>query len=58
VIVLQQVSSFDTVAKHDEEKEKVLSLQKPRGCDEKDFIRWRNSMCRDFTINRHGLFSY
>ncbi|GMY11102.1 poly(a) polymerase i [Fagus crenata] len=46
-----EVSSFDTVAKHDEEKEKVLSLQKPRGCDEKDFIRWRNSMCRDFTIN-------
>jgi hypothetical protein len=58
IILLQQVSSFDTVAKQDEEKEKekgkedVLSLQMPRGCDEKDFIRWRNSIGRDFTINR------
>jgi hypothetical protein len=52
---LQQVSSFDTVAKHTEEKEKekdVISLQMPRGCDEKDFIRWRNSLGRDFTVNR------
>ncbi|KAM4118594.1 hypothetical protein ACJW30_02G215600 [Castanea mollissima] len=46
-----EVSSFDTVAKHDEEKEKFLSLQMPKDCNEKDFIRWRNSMCRDFTIN-------
>ncbi|XP_030975395.1 uncharacterized protein LOC115995101 isoform X2 [Quercus lobata] len=46
-----EVSSFDTVAKHDEEKEEFLSLQMPKDCNEKDFIRWRNSMCRDFTIN-------
>ncbi|XP_050241560.1 uncharacterized protein LOC126690447 isoform X2 [Quercus robur] len=46
-----EVSSFDTVAKHDEEKEKLLSLQMPEDGNEKDFIRWRNSMCRDFTIN-------
>lgn len=24
----------------------------PPGCDKKDFVRWRDSMRRDFTINR------
>ncbi|XP_012065376.1 uncharacterized protein LOC105628553 [Jatropha curcas] len=46
-----EVSSFETVAKHAEEKEKFLLSQMPSSCDEKDFIRWRNSMHRDFTIN-------
>ncbi|XP_022740902.1 uncharacterized protein LOC111292673 [Durio zibethinus] len=46
-----EVSSFETVAKHDEDKEKALSYLIPNGCDEKDLIRWRNSRNRDFTIN-------
>ncbi|GAV83041.1 PolyA_pol domain-containing protein/PolyA_pol_RNAbd domain-containing protein [Cephalotus follicularis] len=46
-----EVSSFETVAKHSAEKEKVLSSETPSGCDAKDFIRWRNSLQRDFTIN-------
>lgn len=51
LIPLKQVSSFDTVAERAGEKEKVFSLKVPKGCDENDFIRWRNSICRDFTIN-------
>ncbi|KAL4376357.1 hypothetical protein GQ457_02G006680 [Hibiscus cannabinus] len=46
-----EVSSFETVAKHDEEKGKALSSLVPNRCDEKDLIRWRNSRNRDFTIN-------
>ncbi|KAK8717628.1 hypothetical protein V6N13_044889 [Hibiscus sabdariffa] len=46
-----EVSSFETVAKHDEEKGKALSSLVPNRCDEKDLIRWRNSSNRDFTIN-------
>ncbi|KDP43752.1 hypothetical protein JCGZ_22379 [Jatropha curcas] len=38
-----EVSSFETVAKHAEEKEKFLLSQMPSSCDEKDFIRWRNT---------------
>ncbi|KAA3453156.1 PolyA_pol domain-containing protein/PolyA_pol_RNAbd domain-containing protein [Gossypium australe] len=47
-----EVSSFDTVARHDADKEKALSSLIPKICDEKDLIRWRNSRNRDFTINR------
>ncbi|XWS42225.1 hypothetical protein CRYUN_Cryun17cG0149800 [Craigia yunnanensis] len=46
-----EVSSFETVAKHDEDKERALSSLFPKGCDEKDVIRWKNSRNRDFTIN-------
>ncbi|KAH7566183.1 hypothetical protein JRO89_XS08G0111900 [Xanthoceras sorbifolium] len=46
-----EVSSFETVAKQAEGTEKVLSSRMPSGCDEEDFIRWRDSMHRDFTIN-------
>ncbi|CAK9164938.1 unnamed protein product [Ilex paraguariensis] len=45
-----EVSSFETVAQH-AEKEKFLFSQMPKGCDKKDFTRWRNCMHRDFTIN-------
>ncbi|KAG8489245.1 hypothetical protein CXB51_017281 [Gossypium anomalum] len=46
-----EVSSFETVARHDADKEKALSSLLPKICDEKDLIRWRNSRNRDFTIN-------
>ncbi|PON50006.1 Poly A polymerase, partial [Parasponia andersonii] len=46
-----EVSSFETVAKHAEEKEELHSSQAPHGCAKKDFILWRNSLKRDFTIN-------
>ncbi|RVW32917.1 Poly(A) polymerase I [Vitis vinifera] len=51
-----EVSSFETVAKHGEEKEKVSFSQMPSGCDESDFNRWRNCMHRDFTINSSLFF--
>lgn len=53
---LLQVSSFDTVAKHAEKEEAPLVPEIPKGCPEKDFILWNNSMHRDFTINRYLLF--
>ncbi|CAA0831774.1 Polynucleotide adenylyltransferase family protein [Striga hermonthica] len=45
-----EVSSFSTRASR---FGRVLSLdpEKPDGCDEKDYIRWKNCMQRDFTIN-------
>ncbi|KAF8410307.1 hypothetical protein HHK36_002833 [Tetracentron sinense] len=46
-----EVSSFETVAEHAKEKETILLSQIPTGCDVKDFVRWRNCMHRDFTIN-------
>lgn len=47
-----QVSSFETAAKNGKEKQKTIFSQMPPGCDKKDFVRWRDSMRRDFTINR------
>ncbi|XP_057981490.1 uncharacterized protein LOC131166879 isoform X2 [Malania oleifera] len=46
-----EVSSFDTVAGHAKKKEKVNFTQIPSGCDKNDFVRWRDCMHRDFTIN-------
>ncbi|KAL3631739.1 hypothetical protein CASFOL_024723 [Castilleja foliolosa] len=45
-----EVSSFSTRAT---KFGRVLSLdpEKPAGCDEKDYLRWRNCLQRDFTIN-------
>nr|KAJ0220549.1 hypothetical protein LSAT_V11C200077080 [Lactuca sativa] len=50
------VSSFDTLAKETEGKEKFLISQMPRGCDKLDLLRWKNSMHRDFTINSSLFF--
>ncbi|KAI3415162.1 uncharacterized protein J3R85_015484 [Psidium guajava] len=46
-----EVASFKTMAKTAEGKEKVIFSCMPRGCSEKDFILWRDSVHRDFTIN-------
>ncbi|XP_035840640.1 uncharacterized protein LOC110909962 isoform X1 [Helianthus annuus] len=46
-----EVSSFKTLAKDSEEKEKFLVSQMPRGCDKFDLNLWKNSMHRDFTVN-------
>ncbi|XP_058187292.1 uncharacterized protein LOC131304175 isoform X2 [Rhododendron vialii] len=46
-----EVSSFETAAKNGKEKQKTIFSQMPPGCDKKDFVRWRDSMRRDFTIN-------
>ncbi|CAI9272234.1 unnamed protein product [Lactuca saligna] len=60
-----EVSSFDTLAKETEGKEKFLISQMPRGCDKLDLLRWKNSMHRDFTINSlffdpfiHTIYDY
>ncbi|KAH7690302.1 Polynucleotide adenylyltransferase protein [Dioscorea alata] len=46
-----EVSSFNTTGRHVKERETTHSSQIPTNCDEKDFIRWKNCMERDFTIN-------
>ncbi|XP_030468773.2 uncharacterized protein LOC115687373 [Syzygium oleosum] len=46
-----EVSSFKTIAKRAEGKEKVIFSCMPSGCNKRDFILWRDSMHRDFTIN-------
>ncbi|XP_021727545.1 uncharacterized protein LOC110694689 [Chenopodium quinoa] len=46
-----EVSSFETVTSHDGEKEEAHLPEMPKGYDEKDLMRWRNSLHRDFTIN-------
>ncbi|KAM0053439.1 putative polynucleotide adenylyltransferase [Helianthus debilis subsp. tardiflorus] len=46
-----EVSSFKTLAKDSEEKEKFIVSQMPRGCDNFDLNLWKNSMHRDFTVN-------
>ncbi|GFQ05813.1 poly(A) polymerase i [Phtheirospermum japonicum] len=47
---LVEVSSFDTVAGKSMRKQ-VGSSQMPTGCDPRDFVRWKNCMNRDFTVN-------
>ncbi|KAF9682094.1 hypothetical protein SADUNF_Sadunf05G0072600 [Salix dunnii] len=46
-----EVSSFETSAQQCREKEKALLSQMRGSCDEKDFLLWKNSMQRDFTVN-------
>ncbi|KAI7753602.1 hypothetical protein M8C21_000663, partial [Ambrosia artemisiifolia] len=60
-----EVSSFKTLAKHSENKEKFLVAQMPRGCDKLDLNLWKNSMHRDFTVNSlffdpiiHKIYDY
>uniref|UniRef100_A0A7C8ZC02 Polynucleotide adenylyltransferase n=3 Tax=Opuntia streptacantha TaxID=393608 RepID=A0A7C8ZC02_OPUST len=45
-----EVSSFSTVAKQSRSKLNNFT-KKPQGCNEHDYIRWRNCVQRDFTIN-------
>lgn len=45
-----QVSSFSTSARNSG-RGLTYELGKPAGCDKKDFVRWRNCLQRDFTIN-------
>ncbi|XP_024983201.1 uncharacterized protein LOC112519335 [Cynara cardunculus var. scolymus] len=60
-----EVTSFDTLAKDAEGKEKFLISHMPRGSDKLDLVRWKNSMHRDFTINSlffdpfiHKIYDY
>ncbi|PWA63823.1 polynucleotide adenylyltransferase family protein [Artemisia annua] len=46
-----EVSSFKTLAKHSEDKERFLQSQMPKGFDKSDLRLWKNSMHRDFTVN-------
>lgn len=45
-----EVSSFSTSGRKSGRGSKT-GVKKPPGCDEDDFIRWRNCLQRDFTIN-------
>ncbi|XP_068666937.1 uncharacterized protein [Aristolochia californica] len=52
-----EVSSFSTsVRKYG--KDLTHILRKPPGCNENDYIRWRNCLKRDFTINGLMLDPY
>ncbi|KAG8373603.1 hypothetical protein BUALT_Bualt11G0041500 [Buddleja alternifolia] len=48
---LVEVSSFETVAETSKTKTVCFS-QMPTGCNQSDFVRWKNCMNRDFTVNR------
>ncbi|KAJ8432279.1 hypothetical protein Cgig2_028541 [Carnegiea gigantea] len=50
ILLSHQVSSFSTVAKQSMRNLNNF-IKKPRGCNEHDYIRWRNCVQRDFTIN-------
>ncbi|XP_027124606.1 uncharacterized protein [Coffea arabica] len=45
-----EVSSFSTCGRNSR-RDFSLVFEKPVGCNEKDYIRWRNCLKRDFTIN-------
>ncbi|URE38534.1 Poly A polymerase head domain [Musa troglodytarum] len=47
-----EVSTFDTNDKDVKTQKKDVPSQVSNGCDVNDFVRWKNSMDRDFTINR------
>lgn len=48
--VIEQVSSFSTCGRK-YVRNSNFGFRKPHGCNEDDFIRWRNCLQRDFTIN-------
>lgn len=52
-----EVSSFSTSQLKSDGKFNG-NVRKPRGCSERDFIRWRNCLLRDFTINGLMLDPY
>ncbi|KAL8034757.1 hypothetical protein ABFX02_12G050600 [Erythranthe guttata] len=47
---LVEVSSFETVAVKSKSKQ-VDIFEMPKGCNPRDFARWKNCMSRDFTVN-------
>ncbi|KAJ4777871.1 CCA-adding enzyme [Rhynchospora pubera] len=51
---ITEVSSFDTIIKDVEEGKEDILRKALHTCSEKDIVRWKDSMRRDFTIN--GLF--
>ncbi|XP_031254346.1 uncharacterized protein LOC116112334 [Pistacia vera] len=48
--IIVEVSSFSTSGRKFG-RDFSYEFERPSGCDEKDYIRWRNCMQRDFTIN-------
>lgn len=52
-VSVSQVSSFDTSAKPTGESEKLSVPKMPKKFHQKDFILWKDSMHRDFTVNRY-----
>ncbi|KAF9609909.1 hypothetical protein IFM89_019002 [Coptis chinensis] len=51
IILPYQVSSFDTVDTVADGKGTVFPSQRPTGCNKEDFVRWKDCLRRDFTIN-------
>ncbi|XP_044494149.1 poly(A) polymerase I-like isoform X2 [Mangifera indica] len=48
--IIVEVSSFSTTGQKFS-RDFSYEYERPSGCDEKDYIRWRNCLQRDFTIN-------
>ncbi|CAH2034125.1 unnamed protein product [Thlaspi arvense] len=47
--IIIEVSSFSTSARTGKAPNKAF--RKPAGCSERDYIRWKNCLQRDFTVN-------
>ena len=52
---IYQVSSFETVPISAQQRQTSLFPQMLNNCDKKDFVRWKDCMRRDFTVNRYLL---
>lgn len=53
-----QVSSFSTSNRPFDRQLTSAAIEKPMNCEEIDFVRWKNCLQRDFTINGWFMRSY
>lgn len=49
--LFKQISSFQTGANYQNRSETVDYVEELNGSDDRDILRWKDSMRRDFTIN-------
>ncbi|KAL5053138.1 hypothetical protein RYX36_033820 [Vicia faba] len=49
--IIVEVSSFNTTTRSKPGRHFTHDIEAPKGCDKEDYLRWRNCLNRDFTIN-------
>ncbi|CAL5214713.1 unnamed protein product [Lathyrus oleraceus] len=49
--IIVEVSSFYTATRGKPGRHFAHDIEAPKGCDKEDYLRWRNCLNRDFTIN-------
>ncbi|CAK8579107.1 unnamed protein product [Lathyrus sativus] len=49
--IIVEVSSFNTATRGKPGRHFAHDIEAPKGCDKEDYLRWRNCLNRDFTIN-------